>query len=410
MDNRVSLQHLLTPCRHLLGKKSWNVYNADNIEKVKRDEAIAQAAEEAEEQRIQEVDAERRIRILRGEDIPLPAIENAPTEGSSTKKREHERHGSGRERKRRKKTGEDDTDFEMRVVREDREGNSNVNNQLVLRQDIDVPLVDDKGHIVLFPQAPISKQHEKDAEAAKELAKKKKEYQDSYTVRMSDAAGFKVGLDAPWYSKDGTKDILAVADDTAGKNIWGNDDPKRKEREARRVVSNDPLAMMKAGAQRVRQVKQERAQSLLEQEKVILELADVEAKRMMNKRKYVNDEYDEMNSFRLDEGLPRKTMERIRERSPARRDRDRSRERSSTRNHRDHRDRSREGSTAKRHRDRSPKRSSTKRHHDRSSERSSARHYRDRTQGRDHYPKESTRSSHPGDDDMRRQHKHHYTD
>lgn len=51
---------------HLLGKKSWNVYNTDNIERVRRDEAAARAREEADEQRMQEEDAERRLKILRG--------------------------------------------------------------------------------------------------------------------------------------------------------------------------------------------------------------------------------------------------------------------------------------------------------------------------------------------------------
>ena len=30
---------------HLLGKKSWNVYNTDNVERVRKDEAEARARE-----------------------------------------------------------------------------------------------------------------------------------------------------------------------------------------------------------------------------------------------------------------------------------------------------------------------------------------------------------------------------
>lgn len=61
---------------HLLQHKSYHVYSTTNIERVQRDEAAARAKEEAEEQRMQEADAEHRIRILRARaertDTPVP--------------------------------------------------------------------------------------------------------------------------------------------------------------------------------------------------------------------------------------------------------------------------------------------------------------------------------------------------
>ena len=69
---------------HLLGKKSWNVYNTDNVERVRRDEADARAREEAAEQLMQEQDAERRIALLRGEEppaVPDLADENEDAHG-----------------------------------------------------------------------------------------------------------------------------------------------------------------------------------------------------------------------------------------------------------------------------------------------------------------------------------------
>ena len=97
---------------------------------------------------MQELDAERRIQILRGE-IPTPLpVEDKP-EGEDGEKRERRDYGSGRERKRRKNAGENDTEFEMRVAREDQDVAANTNNQLVLRKESDAPLVDHTGHISL---------------------------------------------------------------------------------------------------------------------------------------------------------------------------------------------------------------------------------------------------------------------
>jgi hypothetical protein len=299
----------LTSCSHLLGKKSWNVYNTDNIAKVKRDEAAAKALEEAEEQRMQELDAERRIQILRGE-IPTPLpIEDTPN--STHESRENRSYGSGRERKRRKKAGENDTDFELRVAREDQASAANTETQLVLRKENNAPLTDHKGHISLFPTDSSKQPVEKNPEAEKEAAKKKREYEDQYTMRFSNAAGFKQGLENPWYSKPTGGEVVAVQEEVVGKDVWGNEDPRRKERETKRIVDNDPLAFMKKGAAQVRQVERERKLWREEKEKELRELEEAE-KRKKRKRRHEDDE-DDLENFTLD--APEKSSSRRHDRA-----------------------------------------------------------------------------------------------
>ena len=279
----------------MLGKKSWNVYNQDNIEKVKRDEAAAKAREEAREERMQEADAERRIQILRGEiPTPLPIEDKVDSDG-----RENRSYGTGRERKRRKKAGENDTDFEMRVAQEQAPKESSKEKQIVLRKS-DAPVTDRTGHIDLFPQDLSRKPTEKNPEAEKEAAKKKKEFEDQYTMRFSNAAGFKQGLENPWYSKS-TATAQAVEEETPRKDVWGNEDPRRKEREAARIISNDPLAFMKQGAAQVRQVEKERKRWREEKERDMRELEDAERRRKRRKRRREAEDEDELEDFRLDD-------------------------------------------------------------------------------------------------------------
>jgi hypothetical protein len=325
-----------------LGKKSWNVYNQDNIERVKRDEAAAKALEEAEEQRMQEADAERRMQILRGE-IPAPLkIEDKPDDGSREgRPLGRESQGPGRERKRRKKTGEDDTDFEMRIAHE-QSASSSTEKQIVLRKPVDAPLLDHSGHIDLFPQERDTKPAQKNAEAEKETAKRRKSYEDQYTMRFSNAAGFRQGLDNPWYSKATAKD--QVDEDIPSKDAWGNEDPRRKEREAARIVSSDPLAMMRQGAAQARQVEKERKRWREEKEKELRELMEAEERKKPRKRRHEEDDDDEdLGNFRLD--AP--------ESHSSRRHDDHDRERSHKRRHRESRRPShREESSRHRHRHR----------------------------------------------------------
>ncbi|KAH7320060.1 hypothetical protein B0I35DRAFT_408783 [Stachybotrys elegans] len=250
---------------HLLGKKSWNVYNADNIARVRRDEAAAKAAEEAEEQRMQEVDAQRRLAILRGETPPpLPESDEADA-GRASKSTERSDAHTGSTRRRRKRPGEDDTDFELRLAVE-RSDMAVVALESTRKPTSSAPITDHAGHIDLFGDERTRAHAEKNDEAEKEAKKKRREYEDQYTMRFSNAAG-KDGLNKPWYSQ-----TEQAAIDLLPKDVWGNEDPRRKERDSQRIAENDPLAMMKKGASRVRELKQERKKHQQERDEELRQL------------------------------------------------------------------------------------------------------------------------------------------
>jgi hypothetical protein len=99
-----------------------------------------------------------------------------------------------------------------------------------LRQTTNEPFTDARGHIDLF--SSMSQVKEKNVEAEAERARKKRDHEDQYTMRISNAVGFKQGLSAPWYSSNGHNDA-----DVLGKDVWGNDDIGRKEREKTRIVA-----------------------------------------------------------------------------------------------------------------------------------------------------------------------------
>jgi hypothetical protein len=219
-------------------------------------------------------------------------------------------------------------------------------------------LTDRSGHIDLFPQPHSKTAVTKNPEVEKEAARKKKEYEDQFTMRFSNAAGFKTSLDAPWYStssKVGNTSSAVPETDMVGapgKDVWGNADPRRKEREAARIVADDPLAMMRRGAAGVRKVEKERKRWAEERQREVGELIAEEKRKVNKKRRH--GEVDELEGFSLDkqEGVSsrreekrsrhgeshrRSHRERSRERVKERdRDRDRDRNRDEHRRHHRH--------------------------------------------------------------------------
>ncbi|WXC66968.1 hypothetical protein SNK03_012738 [Fusarium graminearum] len=360
---------------HLLGKKSWNVYNADNVARVRCDEAAAKAAEEGEEQRMQEIDAQRRLAILRGEEPPpIEEPESPKPNETSIGDRDASHRGPRRKRKR---PDEDDTDFEMRIAREN-ENKALMKTEPERKSTSSAPIVDHNGHIDLLGDEKSRAHAEKNEEAEKEAKKKKQSYEDQFMMRLSNASG-KDGVLRPWYSQ-----ADAAAPDASSKDVWGNQDPNRRDRDAKRVASNDPLAMMKQGASKVRELKQDRKRFQEEREQELKNLRREE--RHLEKKR------------RRHEGRDRS---RDRHRS---RDRSRDRERPSDRHERRQRSKER-GHDRDRHHD-----SRSRRHerHDRERSRHGRRRHdedeprRERSrQDKEHHEKQDLRSGERGDKERR---------
>ncbi len=300
-----------TPASHLLGKKSWNVYNPANIARVRRDEAAAQAREEADEQRMQEVDAARRLAILRGE-IPPPLEDQEPPE--EPRRRSHDGHPASSTTRKRKRPGEDDTDFEMRLARERASAGAHATRQLAATGKLSshsstttapASLVDSTGHITLFtPPSPSRQPREGNAEAARDAARKERELKDQYQMRLVNAAGRDgQGLTdgGPWYAASGSAG--GQQEEMPGKDVWGRDDPGRKVRQAARLGASDPLAMMKRGARMVRELERDRKKEVEEREREIRVLEKEERReerRRERKRRRKEEDGDRSGRDRED--------------------------------------------------------------------------------------------------------------
>ncbi|KAL2184902.1 hypothetical protein L209DRAFT_406992 [Thermothelomyces heterothallicus CBS 203.75] len=297
---------------HLLGKKSWNVYSPANIARVRRDEAEAQAREEAQERRMQEIDAARRLAILRGE-IPPPLEDAEPGPPSQIRDGERDRLRddysaltSGRKRRRR---GEDDTDFEMRIARE----RAAVGDRTARELAAPASLIDSKGHLTLFaPPEPSPPRGGKDDEAAH----REREDKDQYQMRFVNAAGRDgQGLTdgGPWYASRAGVSSAALA---PSKNVFGQEDPRRKERAAARLDASDPLAIMKQGAKMVRELEKERRREAEERERELraLEREERRRERKRRKREDEGEEEEEGKEERYDEKTRRRRRSRERRR------------------------------------------------------------------------------------------------
>ncbi|KAJ5674080.1 hypothetical protein N7462_009519 [Penicillium macrosclerotiorum] len=350
---------------HLLGKKSWNVYNSENIARVKRDEAEAKAREEEDERRMQEVDAKRRIQILRGERPSTPPPP-PPIRSSSDTKSRPDREGAGgpeRYRKKRRLAGEDDTDRDIRLAREDAAQAHAKREELLSASRSDdkkaqVPLLDNAGHINLFPAEGGNRKAEKNAEAEAEAEKERQGYENQYMMRFSNAAGFKEDVGRkPWYSS--SAQALEAPDSMSQKNVWGNEDPRRKEREKARMDASDPLMAMKQAVRQLKATEQERKRWNENKQRELEALKAEESRSSRHRRRRRSKSIDSFGNFKLD--------------APAPRERDDKEHRSSRRCHENrhhHGDRSR-------HRSRSRSRSRHRSHR-------SSRHSLDRSYRRSH--------------------------
>lgn len=309
---------------------------------------------------MQELDAERRAAILRGR-TPPPLPDGVDAEDG---KRKRDRDG-GHDRKRRKLKGEDDTDADIRLAasmtkpRGDDEDDAKV---LKLRKPAsDAPLTDHAGHIDLFPvDMKESLKREKNAEAEKEKRKKEQAFEDQYTMRFSNAAG-RDGLGKPWYTAQ--HNAGRVTDDSTqaldypgleNKDVWGNEDPRRREREQARISSNDPFAFMQKAQTQLKKSKEDKKKWADDRKRELKELRDAqnsETRRAERHRSSHSRSHGERWTSDRERGHKHsqhrdRSRSRSRERDNDRRERDKD--------HKDRREHRSRPSSSRHHRSRSP--------------------------------------------------------
>ena len=296
---------------------------------------------------MQEADAQGRLDILRGKgQTPTAELEH---DIRASKCLDHER-----QLKKRKIGGEDDTDRDIRLAKA---SNSLESTPLSLsksensRSLSDAPITDARGHISLFPEKQPQRGAPKNAETEAEKARKKQEYEDQYTMRFSNAAGFKQKLESPWYSSSAAK--IPDKDEEIGKDVWGNEDRGRHSREKARLDANDPLAFMKKGVKQLKDVERDRRKLQKEQAQELESLRYQEHSR----RRQRKSESDDLGSFSLDpveqssrpkddDHAPSKSRKRRRERHSSDNFQEQDKHRPDSRHH--HRDKHR-SSRARRH-------------------------------------------------------------
>lgn len=299
---------------------------------------------------MQEIDAQRRLAILRGEaPPPIEDVEPPKAHESPAGSAPGASHSGGMRRKR-KRPDEDDTQFELRIARE--------KNELAVttleperKATSTAPIVDHAGHIDLLGDAKLRAHAEKNEEAEKEAKKNKQSFEDQYTMRFSNAAG-RDGISNPWYSQS-----EPTAQEAPLKNVWGREDPQRRERDTKRIVASDPLAMMKQGASKVRELKKERKQFQEEQAGQLKQLSREERRREERHREKRRRGHEEREERRDKDGSSRRSDHRHRSRERRHHDkdghdRDESKDRRKKRHeHHDDRDESRNDKSRERRRE-----------------------------------------------------------
>lgn len=272
---------------------------------------------------MQEVDAERRIQLLRGFNAPTSAPQDETAEHTTVNPEIHH------SRKRKRRPGEDDTERDIRLAREDADDRALRHQPHSVpshKHVVNAPLTDRRGHISLFPEERARSHVSKNPEAEAETAKKKREYEDQYTMRFSNAAGYNQGMESPWYA----------APDQSGsterprkeRDRWGNNEFRRQERQEAKRDAEDPLASMRKGVGELKRAEKERKMWVESREKESWDIGSMEKKsRRKSSRHHRSEIEDDIEPLSLEEHIDAR---RSRHRSPDGTDRRHSRKKQRT--------------------------------------------------------------------------------
>ena len=296
--------------RHLLPKKSWNVYNPANIARVKADEAAAAAREAAEEKRRQDLDAARQSAVLRG--ITPPPLPEEQPDDEAVPQRKLQSSELTRGPKRLRLPGEDDTDRDIRLARASIATREEDRPTLKLHKPgSDAPLTDEAGNISLFPEAAkAARRRDKLAEigAGVETGKVSR---DEGTEELSGhrfAYGArKPGADPPWYTslpKAPAHDQAEMGGrpvDLSGfstTDVFGREDPRRAHRQLSRLEAADPLQLIKKGLDELEAYEEKKEKRARQRERALREQRAALEREDRRERHHKRKRHDEDDAAR----------------------------------------------------------------------------------------------------------------
>jgi hypothetical protein len=177
-------------------------------------------------------------------------------------------------------------------------------------------VVDRNGHIDLIKAAPEHArpvQRDRGEEAA----------QGAMGLRLADAAGRQSGSAKPWYSS--TSADGGYAHGSVSKDAWGNEDPRRAQRDQQRTDANDPLASMRKGVKQLRDAEGRRRAWMDQRERDLNEVEELA--RRERKRRRRKERSTSLDGFDLDKGYrdDHRNREKVERHHHGRRRRGRSR-------------------------------------------------------------------------------------
>lgn len=264
---------------------------------------------------MQKEDAARRLAILRGEQpLPDPQFQDCTSSAQSHKRPPEDTHTSSfghRSKRPRRRHGENDTDFELRLAYKQQKEAESFSAQKYQHEN-GVSLTDERGHIKLFEVSEVDHSQSINEESIRK--KRLCHERGDPTLRFAHAAGRDksvVSKENPWYQTGGS-DVDALRG-AKGTDVFGKPDQNRASRDVARLNMADPLASMRQGAKKVREIKKQRQTERKERERELKMMRKEERQeRRINRGKRREEErrrdeiaqsnsgHDSLDSFSID--------------------------------------------------------------------------------------------------------------
>lgn len=242
---------------------------------MRRDEAQARAQQQQDERDRRDAESSQRLRALRGETIVDEDSFRAAERDYNESDHEHRR--TAKRTRRELGHGEKEWDAAYRnaeiyenssrsggglegkgaLLHKERRRDGGVEGTKRLRTS-QTPATD---------LLPIPSSVQKATPTSGANAEKEPGFGNLANMRFIDAAGRSNGTSrssGPWYAGASSHH---GGSDSVGKDVWGREDVGRADRDLKRLQNNDPLKVMKQGAQAVRRIEQQREEWRRERER-----------------------------------------------------------------------------------------------------------------------------------------------